>query len=225
MAAVTIDRRHHRRLHLYREAPPTSLSKGLLGEETSQLMGSFLVARIWQAALARASRPENWRPDFNLYLDEFQNYLHLPQNLDDVLVEARGYHLSLVLANQHLGQLQGTTREALSANARTRVSFQCGQEDARYLAREFQPGLDERDLRNLQRFQVAVRLCVGGRTEPPFTGITVPPAPSLGDQSAERLVEKTIGRWGRPRAKVEAEIVQRLRSNGLLATEDEELGA
>jgi hypothetical protein len=202
-----------------------SLSKGLLGEETSQLMGSFLVARIWQAALARASRPEQWRPDFNLYLDEFQNYLHLPQNLDDVLVEARGYHLSLVLANQHLGQLQATTREALSANARTRVSFQCGQEDARYLAREFQPGLDERDLRNLQRFQVAVRLCVGGRTEPPFTGITVPPPPSLGEQSADRLVEKTIGRWGRPRAKVEAEIVRRLRSNGLLAAADEELSA
>jgi hypothetical protein len=202
-----------------------SLSKGLLGEETSQLMGSFLVARIWQAALARASRPENWRPDFNLYLDEFQNYLHLPQNLEDVLVEARGYHLSLVLANQHLGQLQGTTREALSANARTRVTFQCGQEDARYLAREFQPGLDERDLRNLQRFQIAVRLCVGGRTEPPFTGITVPPPPSLGDQSAERLAEKTIGRWGRPRAKVEAEIVRRLRSNGLLAAADEELSA
>ena len=202
-----------------------SLSKGLLGEETSQLMGSFLVARIWQAALARASRPEQWRPDFNLYLDEFQNYLHLPQNLDDVLVEARGYHLSLVLANQHLGQLQPTTREALSANARTRVTFQCGQEDARYLAREFQPGLDERDLRNLQRFQVAVRLCVGGRTEPPFTGMTVAPPPSLGDQSADRLVEKSVERWGRPRAKVEAEIVQRLRANGLLAAADEALGA
>jgi TraM recognition site of TraD and TraG len=202
-----------------------SLSKGLLGEETSQLMGSFLVARIWQAALARASRPEQWRPDFNLYLDEFQNYLHLPQNLDDVLVEARGYHLSLVLANQHLGQLQPTTREALSANARTRVAFQCGQEDARYLAREFQPGLDERDLRNLQRFQVAVRLCVGGRTEPPFTGMTVAAPPSLGDLSADRLVEKSVERWGRPRAKVEAEIVQRLRANGLLAAADEALGA
>jgi hypothetical protein len=55
--------------------------------------------------------------------------------------------------------------------------------------------------------------------------MTVAPPPSLGDQSADRLVEKSVERWGRPRAKVEAEIVQRLRANGLLAAPDEALGA
>src|SRR5581483_12519305 len=108
------------------------------------LLGSFLFTRIWQAAMARADRPEELRPDFNVYLDEFQNYLSLPQNIDDVLVEARGYHLDLALANQHLGQLQQTTRVALDANARTRVIFQCGQEDARHLERELSPELTER---------------------------------------------------------------------------------
>src|SRR5205807_1237435 len=68
-----------------------SLAKGLLGEETSRLLGAFLVARIWQTAMARAARPQSLRSDFSLYLDEFQNYLHLPQSLEDVLVEARGY--------------------------------------------------------------------------------------------------------------------------------------
>src|SRR5712664_4567636 len=34
-----------------------SLAKGLLGEETSKLLGAFLVARLWQAAMARAGGP------------------------------------------------------------------------------------------------------------------------------------------------------------------------
>ncbi len=200
-----------------------SLAKGLLGEETSRLFGSFLVARIWQAALARADRPEAWRPDFNLYLDEFQNYLHLPQSLDEVLVEARGYHLGLVLANQHLGQLQSSTREALAANARTRIVFQCGQEDARYLAREFDP-LTERDLRNLERFQVAARLCLDGHTEPPFTGVTRPMPDSLGDRHASWMVEAVLARAGRPRTVVEAEIADRLRARGLVEGEEDVAG-
>jgi len=57
-----------------------SLAKGLLGEETSQLTGAMLFARIWQTALTRAERPEAWRPDFTLYADEFWSYLHMPQN-------------------------------------------------------------------------------------------------------------------------------------------------
>jgi energy-coupling factor transporter ATP-binding protein EcfA2 len=197
-----------------------SLAKGLLGEETSRLLGAFLVARIWQAAQARAGRPEPWRPDFTLYLDEFQNYLHLPQSLDEVLVEARGYHLGLALANQHLAQLGATTRQALSANARTRVVFQCGQEDARYLAREFEPQLSERDLRQLQRFQVAIRLCANGRTEPPFTGTTRPEPESLGSDHAAWLAGAALARVGRPRAVVEAEMVDRLRAKGLEIEEE-----
>lgn len=191
-----------------------SLAKGLLGEETSRLLGAFLVVRIWQATLARAGRPQPWRPDFTLYLDEFQNYLALPQSLDEVLVEARGYHLGLVLANQHLGQLSRSTNEALGANARSRIVFQCGQDDAHYLAREFEP-LSERDLRNLQRFQVGVRLCVRGHSEPPFTGVTRPEPESLGADHAEWLVGAALARSARPRAQVEAQIANRLHAKGL----------
>ena len=192
-----------------------SLAKGLLGEETSRLLGSLLVGQIWQTALGRAERPESERPDFNLYLDEFHNYLHLPQNIDGVLVEARAYRLSLILANQHIGQLSASTREALASNARSRVVFQCGQEDARYLAREFEPRLGEQHLRNLQRFQVAVRLCVNGRTELPFTGITRPLPPPLDPETANRTRTRALERFGRSRAEVEAEIVGRLGGIGL----------
>ena len=191
-----------------------SLAKGLLGEATSQLTGAMLFARIWQTALARAERPEAWRPDFTLYADEFWSYLHMPQNLGDVLVQARKYHLGLVLANQHLGLLGPSIRESLTANARTRAVFQTGQDDAQYLAREYEP-LTPYDLRNLQARQVAVRLCVNARTEPPFMGTTRPAPVSLGIDHARELIRVSLSRYGRPRDQVEAEIARRLHSKGL----------
>lgn len=190
-----------------------SLAKGLIGEDISRLLGAFIVARIWSAAIGRIALPAHQRPDFNLYLDEFQTYLHLPQSLDDVLAEARAYRLNLTMANQHYGQLRDSTRESIDANARSRVTFQCGPEDARYLAREFVP-LTEQQLQNLGRFQVAARLCVAGHTEPVFTGLTLEPRPTLGALHAERIVKQSLKRCGRPRAEVEAEMVARLKRFG-----------
>lgn len=190
-----------------------SLAKGLLGEDTSRLLGSFLVARMWQTAMKRAAQPAVERRDFMLYLDEFQDYLHLPQNLDDVLVAARGYHLGLVLAHQHLDQLNDSTRATLAANARTRVVFQCSPDDARRLAREFSPWLSAEQLLNLQRYQIAVRLFRDGRTERPFTGVTPPAPPSLGADHAAALVAGAVTRCGRPRDVVEKEIEDRRRNN------------
>ena len=190
-----------------------NLAKGLLGEDTSRLLGSFVVSRIWHAALTRTGRPEAWRPDFNLYLDEFQNYLHLPQSIDDVLAEARAYRLNLTLAHQHLAQLHDSTREALASNARTRIAFQAGQDDARYLAREFEP-MTAHQLQALDRYQVAVRLCVDGRTERPFTGTTVEAPPSAGDDHARLIAESSLTRYGRPVEDVEAEILRRRASFG-----------
>ncbi|MDE3131533.1 MAG: type IV secretory system conjugative DNA transfer family protein, partial [Acidobacteriota bacterium] len=62
--------------------------KGTLGEDTSRLLGSFVVARVWQAALARAAHPESARADCALYVDEVHNYLNLPTPLEEMLAEA-----------------------------------------------------------------------------------------------------------------------------------------
>ena len=191
-----------------------ALPRGELGPETSSLLGSLLVARLWQVVQARSQRPEAERPDACLVLDECHRLLHLPQTMEEILVEARGYHLGMVLAHQHLGQLPPDLREAMGANVHTRIAFQCEQ-DAAQLAAWFRP-LSAQDLAQLAQFQVAVRLCVGGHSEAPFLGSTRPPAPSLGSEHAERLVSASLERWGRPRAEVEAEIVDRYRRLGVV---------
>src|SRR5262249_25048417 len=88
--------------------------------ETVRLLGSMILARVWQAATARARIPADRRRDCQVVLDECQNFLHLASSLDTMLAEARKYRLSLVLAHQNLAQFPRDLPEAVSANARNK---------------------------------------------------------------------------------------------------------
>ena len=170
------------------------LPKGTLGEDTARLVGALLVATVWQAATARAD--DSVRPDATLYVDECQNFLALPTAIDDVLAEARGYHLSVVLAHQHLAQLPKDLFEAASANARNKVYFSVSPEDARVLARHTEPYLKPYDLCHLDAYQVACRLVVGGRDLHAFTLRTrrMPPVVPGRTTEARDHARKNAGR-------------------------------
>lgn len=153
---------------------------GLLGPETANLFGSLIVAQTWQAATARVDRPGHRRPDAGLYLDEAHNFLNLPYALDDMLAQARGYRLSLTLAHQNLTQLPREIADGIAANARTKIYFTTGPDDAARLARHIHPHLSEHDLAHLGAFQVAVRPMVDNRATHAFTATTrqlPPPIP------------------------------------------------
>jgi len=137
-----------------------------------------------------------------------QSYLTLPSPLADMLAEARGYHLSLCLAHQHLGQLPREMREAIAANARTKLYFQLSLQDAHALARELEPELTAHDLANLPRHSAAVRLCQAGETGRPFTLQTEPLPPAQPDR-AEQVRTASRARIGVERARVEARLARR----------------
>ncbi|MFI2652766.1 type IV secretory system conjugative DNA transfer family protein [Micromonospora fulviviridis] len=162
------------------------LPKGILGEETSRILGSLIVARVWQAAIARATVAEDQRKDACLYLDECQNFLTLPGSVGDMLAEARGFRLGLVLAHQDLAQLPKDVAAAVSANARSKVFFTVDPADARELSRHTQPELDEHDLAHLDVYTAAARLLVDNRELPGFTFVTNPPPPVVGEATAIR---------------------------------------
>jgi hypothetical protein len=189
------------------------LPKGTLGEDTSRLLGSFVVARVWQAALARAGRPEAGRPDCALYVDEVHNYLSLPTPIGDMLAEARGYRLSLCLAHQHLAQLPREMRDAIAANARSKLYFQLSVPDAHALGRELEPELSEHDLANLPRHSAAARICQQGETGRPFT-LTTDPLPAPDPDRAETVREASRIRLGTERKQVEARLARRSRRGG-----------
>ncbi|WP_238011526.1 type IV secretion system DNA-binding domain-containing protein [Dactylosporangium sp. AC04546] len=162
------------------------LPKGQLGEETARILGSLIVARTWQAAIARAGQPEQQRRDATLYIDEVQNFLNLPGSVEDILSEARGFRLGLVLAHQNLGQLPAATASAISANARSKIYFNVDPLDARDLARHTRPELDEHDLAHLDVHTAAARLLVSNRELPAFTFTTNPPPAPVGEATAIR---------------------------------------
>jgi hypothetical protein len=177
------------------------LSKGTLGEDTSRLLGSFVVARVWQAALARAGIEPERRRDSSLYVDEVHNYLNLPTPFEDIAAEARAYRLSLCLAHQHLAQLPRDLREALGANARTKVYFQLSRDDAGHLEREVQPELSAHDLSHLPRYTAAVRLCLDGEPTQAFT-LTTRALPAAIPVQAE-TVRAFARQRGTPKAQTE----------------------
>ena len=150
------------------------LPKGVLGDETARLLGSFIIAAAWQAASERAKSEQGARIDASLYIDEAANFLNLPYPLEDMLAEARAYRLSLVLAHQNLAQLTPELREGISANTRNKVFFSCSPEDAKALAPHVAPQLTEHDLAHLDGYQAAVRLAVDGARTPAFTMRTRP---------------------------------------------------
>lgn len=150
--------------------------KGVLGDDTARLLGSFVTARVWQAATGRSRLVEDERKDAALYVDECQNFLTLPRSFDEILAEARGYRLSLVLAHQHLGQLPRALGEAISASARNKVFFNLSPEDASALAHHVAPELSAHDLSHLGRYQAACRLVADGSERPAFTITTRPTA-------------------------------------------------
>ena len=160
------------------------LPKGSLGEDAARLLGSFLLARVWQTATHRARTGRAARIDCSVYLDECQNFLNLPHALDDMLAEARGYRLSLVLAHQHLGQLGPDLADGVSANARSKIFFTTSPEDARRLERHVAPRLAAHDLAHLDGYQAAARLLVDNRRTPAFTLRTRPLGPPIPGRAA-----------------------------------------
>jgi TraM recognition site of TraD and TraG len=185
------------------------IPKGLLGEDTSRLLGGLVIARVWQAAMRRAQTPEAERSDLALYVDEMHNYLTLPRSFEDLLAEARGYGLALVLAHQHLGQLNTREiREAIAANARTKVVFACSPEDARQLQDHFAPHFGAHDLSHLPAFTAACRPCVAGANGTPFTFITRPLPEGSREQAQEARI-RSGELFGVPRAEVEKQIRRR----------------
>jgi hypothetical protein len=180
-----------------------NLSKGRLGEDKSNLLGAILITQFQLAAMGRAGVPEDARPDFHLYVDEFQNFS--TDAFASVLSEARKYHLCLTLSHQYTEQLSEELRAAVFGNVGTLVSFRVGEPDGLLLAREYGDGYTAAHFTDLANHQVRVRLLEGGEQRQPFFGWTLPPdARRYGRR--QTIIGRSRQKYGRPRAKVEEKI-------------------
>jgi type IV secretory pathway TraG/TraD family ATPase VirD4 len=88
-----------------------NLSKGLIGEDASNMLGAMLVTKFQIDAMSRADIAEKDRKDFYLYVDEFQNFA--TSSFATILSEARKYKLNLTMANQYIEQMSEEVRGAV----------------------------------------------------------------------------------------------------------------
>src|SRR5690606_15847153 len=79
-----------------------NLSKGMIGEDTSELFGISILAKLQLASLRRARVNQGKRKPFYLYVDEFQNFATV--SFIEMLSEARKYKLFLTMAEQSTAQ-------------------------------------------------------------------------------------------------------------------------
>ncbi len=147
------------------------VSKGLLGEENASLLGSMIITKIYQAAMARADMREEDRKDFYFYVDEFQNFA--TDTFAEILSEARKYRLCLTLAHQYVGQLSDTVRKTVFGNVGSTITFRVGAEDAVILAEEFTPIFGVRDIINLGVREFYLKMSIDGELTEAFSGRTL----------------------------------------------------
>lgn len=147
-----------------------NLSKGVIGEDTSTLIGSILTSSIQLATLYRATQPECNRKPFYLYIDECHNFISL--SFADILAESRKYGLSLFLSHQYIEQLDERIRNGIFGNVGTIISFRVGAIDAEYLSKEFYPVFQTEDFINLPRHCIYIKLMIDNATSKPFSAVT-----------------------------------------------------
>lgn len=187
-----------------------NLSKGRTGELNAKLLGMIFVMKFYAAAMGRANIPESERRDFTLYVDEFQNFS--TETFSDILSEARKYHLSLVVANQFVGQLTDDIRDAVFGNVGTVVSSRTGANDADFLVKYYSPVFDTEDLTKMPNYNWASQMLMNGVPTQPFSMASLPPLGSPNPQLGIALKRLSAAKYGRPRGIVEKEIFERMKT-------------
>jgi hypothetical protein len=191
-----------------------NLSKGEVGEINSKLLGLIIVSKIQMAALRRQRVPKEERRDFYLYIDEFQNYI--TDSIESILSEARKYRLSLNMAHQYIGQLEGPdgkskVKDAVFGNVGTMMCYKIGAQDAEYMAKEMAPVFSDQDLINLDKYKAVMKLSIDTQPSRPFSITPVNPYLEKGDvEGAEAFKQLSRLKYGRDREFVEHEIIRRI---------------
>lgn len=171
-----------------------NLSQGKIGEDNAALIGAMLITKFQLAAMNRVDRLESERRDFYLYVDEFQNFA--TTSFIKILSEARKYKLNLTMANQYMAQIPIEVQKAILGNAGSIISFTIGADDARIIMKEFGDVFSDKDLVNLENYQIAVRLMVDSRSGRAFVARTLP-LPSSANQNRDKVIRVSRERWGR----------------------------
>ena len=179
------------------------------GAENSYLLGTLLVSKFQQLAMARQSQKASARRDFWLYIDEFDHFI--TPSMAEILKGARKYRLGLTLAHQELHQLQDDPKVASAVLTQpcTRIVFKVGDDDAKKLGEGFE-SFDAKSLKNLPKYQAIARV---ERNDADFNlALRKPEFPDEAEAQVQRnkVIAASRAKYATPRAEVEAVLLARI---------------
>lgn len=164
-----------------------NFSKGLLGEDTSELFGITILAKLQLASLRRARIDQGKRKPYFLYVDEFQNFA--TTSFVQMLSESRKYKLFLTMAEQSTSQQKDQRMVGvILANVGTIITFRSGNtQDERLLLPMFKPFLEAGDISNLPAYSFYAKLAAV-KSQEPLSGMTL----ILPETTTENIYKKVI---------------------------------
>ena len=184
-----------------------NLSKGRLGDINASLIGLILVGKFLQAALSRVDEPDvSKRPDFYLYIDEFQNVT--TPAISTILSEARKYRLSLNVAHQYIGQLSEDIKGAVFGNVGSMAVFRVGPDDAEYLEQQFSPIFTAGDIMKIENYHAYIKMLVKGEPKKPFDIVALPPVKG-NRELIQKLKDMSALMYGKDAEEVNASILKK----------------
>ncbi len=186
------------------------LSKGSIGEDNAQLLGSLIIIKEKLAALSRHDIPESERVSHVLYTEEAQNFIG---DFPSILQEARKYRLTLVLATQGIEQLSKDAAFAVFTNCATLISFRVSSSDATRLKEEFTMVMSASNLQDLPDYKMYVRTlsqasesAAASPSGPHLVAAYPPFLKERHNASREYVVRVSDARFTRARAVVETRL-------------------
>ncbi|MCI0549754.1 MAG: type IV secretory system conjugative DNA transfer family protein, partial [Anaerolineae bacterium] len=115
-------------------------AKDLLKQEGCEIFGRFFIAMIAQAAMERATLPKERRMNTFVYIDEAQDYFD--EHIEQLLNQARKFHIGMHLAHQNLGQLGRDLNASIMASTSIKLAGGVSATDAQAFAREMRCDAD-----------------------------------------------------------------------------------
>lgn len=164
-----------------------NFSKGLLGEDTSELFGITVLAKLQLASLRRARVQQSLRLPFYLYVDEFQNFA--TTSFVQLLSEARKYKLFLLMAEQSTSQQEEQRMvNIILANVGTVICFRSGNPaDENLMLPLFTPYIETGEIASLPSYSFYARIAAVHSQEP-MSGMTI----LLSEEGSEEISQRVI---------------------------------
>ncbi|MFH1402588.1 MAG: type IV secretion system DNA-binding domain-containing protein [Patescibacteria group bacterium] len=184
-----------------------NLSKGQVGEDAANLIGSMLITKIYLGAMSRADVNQDELdklPNFYFFVDEFQSFAN--KTFANILSEARKYKLNLTIAHQYIEQMEEEVRAAVFGNVGTMIIFRLGSYDAEIFEKEFAPNFIGDDIVNLGFAQIYLKLMIDGIGSAPFSAKTLPPITKPTISFKPEIIEMSRRQFTCAKEKVEKEI-------------------